>query len=331
MQRTVAEVKELCEENEFFVGLNNGPAFRELVNLISPILATVNFKVVNRVKKGKKVRSIRVNSMDANKVSMIVGYVTVDEIYPDIPLEKNFCVDAKLLGSLLGTIGQGLSIELKCPKAPGDEVWIRGYSPDNLNHEAAIILPLLPSVPQDLAIQLEAYKHETHLDLKMLKSVIRIARGKNSHADHLRFQMFESRDLIKQFTVTNLQVGTVGKPKTASVAHTFRTVARHEDYGNVVAVVDEHAATDLLLTRPQKILDNLYSTKYLNLFLRSIQRTPVEFLLAPDQPMVIVYPLTGGEKVGCCNFVLAPEGKDAKCGDDAEWFFSEDDEKKEDQ
>jgi hypothetical protein len=53
-------------------------------------------------------------------------------------------------------------------------------------------------------------------------------------------------------------------------------------------------------------LDENFSTKYLNLFLKSMERQIITLKMSPKKPLVIIYPLAADDDVGYCTFIVAP-------------------------
>jgi hypothetical protein len=72
------------------------------------------------------------------------------------------------------------------------------------------------------------------------------------------------------------------------------------------ATSDEKEEDD---SRLKLVLDECFSTKYLHLFLKSMDRQTITLRMSPARPLVIIYQLDGGENVGYCNFILAPTVK----------------------
>jgi hypothetical protein len=64
------------------------------------------------------------------------------------------------------------------------------------------------------------------------------------------------------------------------------------------------------------VYDERFSTRHLHLFLKSMDRPSITMRMSKGRPLVIKYPLSGGEdNISCCNFILAPRQKDADEGD----------------
>jgi hypothetical protein len=73
---------------------------------------------------------------------------------------------------------------------------------------------------------------------------------------------------------------------------------------------NEEESSQLDDSQLELVLEEMYSAKYLNLFLKSMTNSPLTLNMAPQKPLVIIYYLGAGEDIGYCNFVMAPTIKD---------------------
>jgi len=55
------------------------------------------------------------------------------------------------------------------------------------------------------------------------------------------------------------------------------------------------------------VLDERFSTKYLKMFLKSMDRNTIALRMSPAKPLVIQYPLDNEESY--CNFILVPKSQ----------------------
>lgn len=311
---TVAQTHKICQENNFFMVLYNSTPFKDLVELIHPVLENITFQVVDRTTKGgQRFRGIVVNSMDAKKVSMIVARLKADDIFPDVFPDQEFCVSSENFSNLIKTIKKGCCLEIKQGKDSAN-IKIRGYNPNRCNRESHITVPTLDKDEEAPQLNMIDYKFLVDIDLQVLRNITRVAQNSSVNAQDINFKIFEGTDESGDYKITKVCVSLNGGPGSATLAETFRSKTKWNRQNADQTVIttsesmsDEKDADDD--SRLKLVLDEKYSTKYLHLFLKSMDRQTITLRMSPARPLVIIYQLDGGENVGYCNFILAPSVK----------------------
>lgn len=308
---TVAQTHKICQENDFFMILYNSTPFKDLVELIHPVLENINFQVVDRtMKTGQRFRGIVVNSMDTKKVSMIVARLRADDIFPEVFPDQEFCVSSENFSNLIKTIKKGCCLEIKRTKS-SDNIKIRGYNPNRRNRESHITVPTLDKAEEAPQLNMIDYKFIVDMDLQVLRNMTRVAQNSSVNASNIKFQIYEGTDESGDNKITKVCVSLDGGPGNPSLTETFRSQTKwnRQNADQTVITTSDSMSDDKDQdddSRLKLVLDEKFSTKYLHLFLKSMDRQTITLRMSPSRPLVILYQLDGGENVGYCNFILAP-------------------------
>jgi hypothetical protein len=308
---TVAQIHKFSQENDFYMLFHNSTPFKDLVDLIQPVLETITFKIVDRMlKNGQRFKGITVNSMDSKKVSMVVARLRADEVFPESIKEQEFSVKSQDFVSFLKMIKKGCCLEIKREKGK-EELKIRGFNPNKRNHESRISVPTLDIDEKTDQLDTQNYKFIVDMDLQMLRNITRVAQTGSVNATNIKFQIYEGTDPGKTNQITKVCVSLDGGPGTANVMETFRSVTKwnkQQDGGQTVITTTDTLDddkdsddSDLVL-----VLDQKFSTHYLHTFLKSMDHQSITLRMSQDKPLVVIYQLDGGENIGYCNFILAP-------------------------
>lgn len=308
---SITQIHRICQENDFFMLFHNSTPFKDLVDLIQPVLENITFKVVDRLlKNGQRFKGIVVNSMDSKKVSMVVARLRADEVFPESIKEQEFTVKSQDFTSFLKMIKKGCCLEIKREKGK-EELKIRGYNPNKRNHESRISVPTLDIKEETDQLDTQNYKFIVNMDLQMLRNITRVAQTNSVNASNIKFQIYEGMDDGKNNRITKVCVSLDGGPGTANVTETFRSITKwnkQQDGGQTVITTsdmldDEQDTDDSTLNL---VLDQKFATNYLHMFLKSMDHQSITLRMSTDKPLVVIYQLDGGENVGYCNFILAP-------------------------
>ena len=312
---TEKQIFDISQKHDFFMILNNCTPFKDLVDLIHPVLEQINFNVIERMtKKGQLFRGITVNSMDPNKIAMITARLRFDTIFPkDLGQDQDFCVSSASFPGMMGSIEKGSSIEIKRLKS-GNDVIIRGFNANVKNNESIVSFPTIDYVKdksEEFRFDTMEYKYSIDIELSALRSLVRIAQSQQINARNIEFKIYELVNPKAGVKINKLSISYDSGPnivkltkhffsKTQWDRNTKQTVITSSDYS-------EEIGDD---TRMVLVLFEKFTAKYMNLFLKSMDRPIINLLISNGKPLVIIYPLNGGEDVGRCNFILAPAIKE---------------------
>jgi hypothetical protein len=314
---TKKQIFEISRKFDFFMILNNCTPFKDLVDLIHPVLERISFNVIERMtKSGKIFRGITINSMDPNKIAMITARLRFDTIFPEIlEADQDFCISSATFPEMIKSIEKGSSMEIKRVKS-GNDVIIRGFNPNVKNNESIISFPTIDNSSdnkENYKFNTMDYKYSIDIELASLRALVRIAASQPISARNIEFKIFELLNTKSGEKINKLSISYDCGPNVVSLTRNFysktkwdkeqkQTVITSSDYSDEEEIEDE--------TRMVLVLEEKFTTKYLHLFLKSMDRQIINILISNGKPLVIIYPLNGGEDIGRCNFILAPSNKE---------------------
>ena len=309
---TQNQLYQIRNDYDFFLVLYNCDPFKQLVEIIQPVLDTMTFKVVDRMtKSGKRFKGITVESMDEKKLSMIIARLKADEVYPELLKTQNFCVNATSFASLIKIVKQGCFLEMKRAKTSAD-LQVRCYNPNQSNYECSLTVPTIYSDENFPELNTMDYKFMVDLDLFTFKTVTRTATSLK--AENIKLQIYEHTDVKKDTKITKVCISLDAEPGKPTSTHTFRSITKwdHKNAQTIITATDSMlldqnvGSDDLHLCDADMTLvyDEKFSTNYLNLFVKSMEGQSITLKVSPDKPLVILYSLAGD--MGFCHFIMAP-------------------------
>jgi len=307
---TVAQTHRICQENNFFLTFYNSTPFKDLVELIHPVLETITFQIVDRMTKGGQPwRGIVINSMDAKKVSMIVARLRADLVYPEVFDDQEFCVASDTFANFIKTFNKACNLEIRQEKG-SNNVIIRGYNPNRRHNEQIMTIPTIDKKESVPTMDLLNYTFVVDIDLPKLRNMTRVAQNSGVNAENINLKILEYVNDSGDYKITKVCVELDGGPSGPSMSETFRSKTKwtRESKQTVITTSefsndDDNEDDDAKL---QVVFDEKFSTKYLHMFFKSMDRPVITLMLSPDRPLVITYLFDGGESVGQCRFILAP-------------------------
>lgn len=302
---------ELSRKNDFFVVFQNSAPFKDLIDLISPVLETIHINIVDKVtKSGKRFRGITINSMDTKKVSMIVARLTADEIFQDGQSDQSFCVKTDLFASLIKPLKSGYCIEMFRPKNDVN-IHLRGCNPTRPNYTSNIRIPTLDNSEVTHKLDMIDYNFIVDIDLHILREKINLAQNPSINSEHISFQIQEAKDEKNGTKTTKVIIALDMDDKTSGVEseEIFRSVNKWDKTSTDTAIITTSDALDTSIPEQnmETVLDERFSTKYLKMFLKSMDRNTIALRMSPAKPLVIQYPLDNEESY--CNFILVPKSQ----------------------
>ena len=315
---TKKQIFDISCKYDFFMTLNNCTPFKDLVDLIHPVLERINFNVIERMtKSGKIFRGITINSMDPNKIAMITARLRFDTIFPEIlDVDQDFCISSTTsFTEMIRSFERGSSMEIKRVKS-GNDIIIRSFNPNVKNNESIISFPTIDNSTdnnEEYRFNTMDYKYSIDIELSALRSLVRIAASQSINARNIEFKIYELVNAKSEEKINKLCISYDSGPTVSKMTKNFfsktkwdrekkQTVITSSDYSDEQEIEDE--------TRMELVLSENFTAKYLNLFLKSMDRQIINILISNQKPLIIIYPLNGGEDVGRCNFILAPSNKE---------------------
>lgn len=307
-EETKHEKRQKKQDVDFRIVFMNSKPFKELVGLISPVLVDCNFNIVNK----SKFKGISINSIDPSKQCMIVARLNCDEIEPySIPKDTGFCVSMSTFSAILkNAVKPNAAIEMK-RNVNSTNIIIQGYNPSTNNYITNSEIPTLEKTDDSPKLNVLGYEHVVKFDLQTLRGIVKTAQNQKISADKICFQIYEGKclDNTKETMIKVTIQGDLGLRST----HTFRSLTRWENKGEDRTIITTSEDSEELGSQPRvplkKVFDERYSTEFLNLFMKSMERQEIVLRFSPGKPLVVQYDF-GGETMGYCNFILVPIRKD---------------------
>lgn len=252
--------------------------------------------------------------MDKAKVSMVIARLRADSVYPETFPDQEFCVSSENFSNLIKTIKKGCCLEIKREKG-SNQIKIRGYNPNRKNRESHISVPTLDRTDEAPVLDILNYKFIVDFDLIVFRNLTRVAMNSSVNAQNIVFQIYECVDESNETKTTKVCVSLDSGPDTPTLMETFRSVTKwdHQNANQTVITSSDTTSDDKDVeddSQMKLVLDEKFPTKYLHLFLKSMDRQTITLRMSPDRPLAIIYQLDGGENIGYCTFILAPTLKE---------------------
>ena len=319
-------------EFEWRVCITSSATFRTFINVLKEILINCNFYL----KKTSTFTGIFVDSVDPSLVCMVKSCFeckiqTCQADSGDAPFssydaetlcrinEESFCVPMESLKTLLKDAGDMLEITRYRDTAP--DVIIHSYDrADKLNSTTSRLGNIDDSgapIPMDSI----GSSQMVEIELQDLKSLVKMAR--ELKATHMRF-------LIEHPAVVERDDGEVPDPnavmhnlftisietENATLERSFHSMTQRETsvlpVGGLESIRALSTTTQVVnadrlpLFRDATIkFDEVFSTTYLDLILKSMVDRGVKLFMAPDMPLIVEYSL--GSDMSYLKVILAPK------------------------
>ena len=284
--------------------------FKILLTIMTRVLSQCPFQVL----KNDKFTGLRVDSMDSSMVCMIkASFECQVETNVDLTSES-FCIVTDMLCILLKDVQPGHILELtRFSDSP--DLCLSAFDKEDDSNRFTFYLSILEDDNRAERLRMEdiTYKYMVEIDLARLKGLCKIAQEIN--ASHLNFKIDEA--LIADGGRRHLffTIGAAGEGASMEKIHHSVTAAEEEGDEKTIefairAIALEKTADFLeLQENVQGRYDEVFSTTYLNLVLKSMERSSVNLYMSAGLPLVIKYSL--GNDSSCVQIVLAPRVREA--------------------
>lgn len=288
--------------------------FKTFLVIIYRVLSQCPFQLI----KSDAFTGLRVDSMDSSMVCMIkASYECEVEANVDLSGES-FCVVTDTFNTLLKDVQPGHVLTLTRYTDESD-LTVESYSKEDTTNRSMCTLSILDEEMNvdRLRMQDITYEYMVEMDLARLKSYCKMAQELNS--THMEFTIEEpsedeqaTRNLFftvgaQSDTATFRKIHhsqTATEPGSTSVKFAIRAVSCHDSTGEGGAQFDFESKRHLLEERYNEV----YSTTYLNLVLKSMDRQSVQLFMSKGLPLVIRYSL--GNDFSHVQVILAPRMRD---------------------
>jgi hypothetical protein len=288
--------------------------FKTFLFIIYRVLVHCPFQLL----KTETFTGLRVDSMDATMVCMIkASYECEIETYVDLAMES-FTITTETFSTLLKDVQTGHILTLTRYSDSAD-LTVNSYARDDRSNQSTCTLAILDEecTSQELRMPDITYNYMVEMELSKLKSYCKIAHEINS--SHMEFRIDEPVHAGSEattelfFTVgASSEVATYKKVHysttrsevgSASVQFYIKSVSSEND-----EEMDGGANTKRMQQEdePERVnkYNEIFSTNYLNLVLKSMDRQTVQLYMSKSLPLVIKYSL--GNDQSHIQVILAP-------------------------
>ena len=311
-------------EFEWRVCITSSATFRTFINVLKEILINCNFYL----EKSSTFTGIYVDSVDPSLVCMVKSRFeckiqtcqadagdgafesysaeTVSRIN-----EESFCVPMESLKTLLKDAGDMLEITRYRDTAP--DVIIHSYDRNDKLNSTTSRLGNIDDCGAPIPMDSIGSAQMVEIELQDLKSLVKMAR--ELKATHMRFLIehpagagdADSTEIMHNLFTISIET------ENATLERSFHSMTQRE-----VSVSDGGRETIRALSTTTQTsersplfhdatikFDEVFSTMYLDLILKSMVDRGVKLFMAPDMPLIVEYSL--GSDMSYLKVILAPK------------------------
>lgn len=318
------------ESFEWCIRISSAATFRTFVGVLKEILINCKF----HLEKTPNFTGICVDSVDPSLVCMVKArfecklrtsvdddgdgdYNSYSQETIDRINSESFCVPMDNMKTMLKDTGDMLEIARYSNTAP--DITLHSYDRnDPLNCTTSRLSNIedgSPSIPMDPI----GSEQMVEIELPDLKSLVKTAR--ELKATHMRFMIETPARLNENGTLERLppddegvvhNLFTIGiETEGASTNRTFHSITQVETAGGDTTLralstqQDTSGEGRQSFQHTMETFNELFSTTYMDLMLKSMDRERVQLFMAPEMPMIIKYGL--GSDMSYLKVILAPK------------------------
>lgn len=261
-----------------------------LADNISHVIKTVELHIV--VEEG--FQGIRVETLDDLKVCLVIAQLPCSVYASDNWNSRATQSVSISIEWLLLTLRQiDVQYTLVLEQFVGQEDTVRLRSFESLTGEDELIADLCALVPTNNGtIKLKEFpvQFRIEMDLQTVRTFLKSCESIKAEDIEIIVKEHKCGDsnTIETVTMKACEKAAVGMQRT------FKGIKDNEETKNGLNVLDEGTV----------IFNEAFSTKYLNNFVRSMNRTNITLHMSPKNPLHVSYPL--GTRDSSITFILAP-------------------------
>jgi hypothetical protein len=277
---SVFDETRIKHEHEFFLFWHNTTSFKKLINLISPVLTTISFNVLDKIsKKGNRFRGISVNSMDESHISMIIARLQANELYFGGSMtSRHFCVDADVFAFLVNNLPDNNHLELKQLKGSA-EICLRSFSVHDRTNEIKHSIPTIDKAEDSNRLDIIGYQFVVDINLHTFRNIIKTAMHAKFRVDNIHFQIYETVDEKNQLKFSKLIIALETETCTSS-QYIYRSLTQWKKEDRTQTAITTHNESkdgDHMSDRDMVLVfDEKFATKYLNFFVKCMDKCAKE-------------------------------------------------------
>jgi hypothetical protein len=318
-------------EFEWRVCITSSATFRTFINVLKEILINCNFYL----EKSSTFTGLYVDSVDPSLVCMVKSrfeckiqtcqsdsgdgsFETYDAETISRINDESFCVPMESLKTLLKDAGDMLEITRYRDTAP--DVIIHSYDRNDKLNSTTSRLGNIDDCGSPIPMDSIGSAQMVEIELQDLKSLVKMAR--ELKATHMRFLIEHpaGAELASPDEIMHNLFTISIETENATLERSFHSMTQREvSTGNNGAVGRETiralsttTTTTLPMSERSPLFedatikyDEVFSTMYLDLILKSMVDRGVKLFMAPDMPLIVEYSL--GSDMSHLKVILAPK------------------------
>ena len=294
-QKRTRDSLELEDDGTLFrVHVSHSGALRTLIENISHVLKAVELHIVET----PEFTGIRIETFDDLKVCLVLGQLPC-QVSSSTTWKKQYnntiCLSVEMLLLTLRQVDVQYSVEFEQKLGEEDIVTIRSHesltSQDELEHNLRSLVS--QNAGQSIKLMDFPVSYSMEIDLTTLRQFLKMCESIKADDVNIAIETQPGGGSCVRMAANG--------EGTMSVKRSFRNLA--EDGAAAIQDTDGDATA-----APSTIYSEFFATKFMNSFIRSMNRTNVTFLMAERAPIHVSYPI--GVRDASVTFILAPRQRD---------------------
>lgn len=272
---------------EFEVTISNPHSFKALCDVVSNVLINVHFQLA----KEETFEGVRVDTVDPTMACMVKAkFACTVWLNTKTP---SFCVRMKTLLMLFRHISAHHVLTL-VKYADSPDLVLKVYHRFEASTSMEFVINTLEQEYTRPRMMDIASQYTVEIGLTQCKTIFKMS--KDIKANSTQFEIFEN-DADETF----FRIVAEGEEATVRYSFQSSTKTQESETGQKIYALQQHMHAELgQMTR--RYCEN-FSTEFLNLFLKSMEKQALHLTLVPDGPLIIRYHL--GADHSNVHFVLA--------------------------
>ena len=294
-QKRTRDSLELEDDGTLFrVHVSHSGALRTLIENISHVLKAVELHIVET----PEFTGIRIETFDDLKVCLVLGQLPC-QVSSSTTWKKQYnntiCLSVEMLLLTLRQVDVQYSVEFEQKLGEEDIVTIRSHESltgqDELEHNLRSLVS--QNAGQSIKLMDFPVSYSMEIDLTTLRQFLKMCESIKADDINIAIETQPGGGSCVRMAANG--------EGTMSVKRSFRNLA--EDGAAAIQDTDGDATA-----APSTIYSEFFATKFMNSFIRSMNRTNVTFLMAERAPIHVSYPI--GVRDASVTFILAPRQRD---------------------
>ena len=286
---------------DFVASIPNPHSFKSMCEIASNVLINTHFQFVHT----PHFQGIRVDTIDPNMVCMVKARFACNvwlnpNTVKDAPGGMRVCLRMKTLTTVFRHVSANHMLNIQREKGSSNIV-LRVYNRFDQSSSMEFVIKTLEQKVTDASINNIDSKYTIEMMLTQCKTMFKM--GKDIRAPNMQFEIFES----PQNAETYFRILANGDEATARYTFQSSTKRSTTESGQSVYALEQQTVQPCL-DGMTCVYNEMFSTEFLNLFLKSMEKQTLHLTLVPDGPLILHYQLGGDQSV--IRFVLAPHLKD---------------------